>query len=157
MGYEEKEYLTKEKYKELKNELDFLATTRRKEIADQLEFAKSLGDLSENAEYHEARDQQALIEDRIGKIEHVLKHAEIVEHKTSNIVEIGSEVVVRKDKEKENKKFEIVGSEEVDMNKGKISHVSPMGQALMGKKKDDEFAFETPSGSKIKYTIISVK
>ena len=157
MGNEEKEYLTKEKFKELKNELDFLSTTRRKEIAEQLEFAKSLGDLAENAEYHEAREQQALVEDRIRKIEHVLKNAAIVLHKKGDIVEIGSHVVVRKDKDKENREFEIVGSEEADMEKGRISHVSPMGRALMGKKREEEFTFLTPSDVKIKYKIISVK
>jgi transcription elongation factor GreA len=157
MGNDEKEYLTKDKYEELTNELDFLTTTRRKEIAEQLDFAKSMGDLSENAEYHEAREQQALIEDRIRKIEYVLKNATIVAHKKNDIVEIGSSVVVRKEKEKENKEFEIVGSEEVDMTKGRISHISPIGGALMGKKKGDEFTFTTPSGAKIKYKIISVK
>ena len=73
MEEDEKEYLTKGKYKDLKYELDFLTTTKRKEIAEQLEFAKSLGDLSENAEYHEVREQQGLVEDRIRKIEYILK------------------------------------------------------------------------------------
>jgi transcription elongation factor GreA len=157
MSHGGKEYLTKQKYDELKNELDFLSTTRRKEIADQLEFAKSLGDLSENAEYHEAREQQALIEDRIGKIEYILKNAEIVSHKESDVIEVGSTVVIRKDKDKEDREFTIVGSEEVDMSKGKLSYMSPIGQAMIGKKKGDEFVFKNPAGVQIKYKIISVK
>jgi len=101
MENENKEYLTKEKYDELEKELAFLTTTKRKEIADQLEFAKSLGDISENAEYHEAREQQALTEDRINKIENVLKNAEIVEYKKSDTVVIGSTVTVKKEGERE--------------------------------------------------------
>ena len=157
MEEDEKEYLTKGKYKDLKYELDFLTTTKRKEIAEQLEFAKSLGDLSENAEYHEVREQQGLVEDRIRKIEYILKNAEIVSHKKGSDVEVGSTVTVRKEGQKENKEFEIVGSEEADTAKGKISYNSPMGQALIGKKKGEEFTFKTPAGTKIKYKILSVK
>jgi transcription elongation factor GreA len=74
---ETKEYLTKEKFEELKAELENLKKNKRREVADNLEYAKSMGDLSENAEYHEARDEQAEVEDRIAKIEQILKHAEI--------------------------------------------------------------------------------
>jgi len=158
MDYEEKEYLTKEKYEELKKELNFLITTRRKEIANQLEFAKSLGDLSENAEYHEAREQQAISEDRIRKIESVLKNAEIISgHKKNDVVEVGSTVIVKKEREKENKEFTLVGSEEADTALGKISHNSPLGHALRGMKKGEEFVFQTPNGSKLKYKVISIK
>lgn len=157
MGDDNKEYLTKDKHRELTEELNFLKTTRRKEIAEQLEYAKSLGDLSENAEYHNAREQQALTEDRLNKIEYILKNAEIVSHKKSDVVEMGSTVVVRKEKERENKEFVIVGSEEVDMSQGKISHQSPLGRTILGKKKGEKFVFETPAGGKLKYKIISVK
>jgi len=157
METEKKEYLTKEKFNELKKELKFLTTVKRKEIADQLDSSKSMGDLKENAEYHEAREQQALTEDRIRKIEHILKNAEIVLHKKSDVVEMGSTVVVIREKEKENKEFLLVGSEEADTANGKISNVSPMGKALMGKKKGEEFIFKAPSGTKIKYKIVSVK
>ena len=138
MGEENKEYLTKEKHYELMEELDFLKTTRRKEIAEQLEYAKSLGDLSENAEYHEAREQQALTEDRLNKIEYVLKNAEIVSHRKSDTAEMGSTVVVQKVGQRERKEFTLVGSEEADMAQGKISHQSPLGQAIIGKKKKEE-------------------
>jgi len=153
---EGKEYITKEKFLELKNELDFLTTTRRKEIADQLEFAKSLGDISENAEYHEAREAQALTEDRIEKIEYILKNAQIVTHQKNGVVAVGSVVVIKKEGEKENREITLVGSEEADSTKGLISHKSPIGQALLGKKKGEEFVFKTPVETQIKYKIISV-
>ena len=157
MPSERKEYLTREKLEELKKELHFLATTRRKEIADQLEFAKSLGYLSENAEYHEAREQQALTEDRINKIKNILKNAEGVFHKAGDVIEIGSTVVIKKDGEKTDREFIIVSSEEADTIKGKISYMSPLGQSMIGKKKGDEFIFKTPAGGQVKYKVISVK
>lgn len=151
-----KEYLTKEKYDQLAKELEDLKTTKRKEVAEQLQYAKGLGDLSENAEYHEARDKQASVESRILQLENMLKHAEIVVHKTGDIVEIGSEVtVLRKGETKENT-YTIVGLEEADMSSGKISNQSPLGQSLLGKKKGEVFEFKTPKG-KIEYKIVSVK
>ncbi len=150
------EYLTAEKYKEFKEELDFLRHTRRKEVAESLEYAKSLGDLSENAEYHEARAMQGAIEERIAKLEEIMKSAVIVSMHHSEVVGVGSTVVVRKEKEKEQRVYHIVGSEEVDMAAGKISHHSPLGQAMMGKKKGDAFAFTTPGGE-VHYTIITIE
>ncbi len=153
---EEKTYLSKEKFKELSNELDFLTTTRRKEIAEKLEYAKSLGDLSENAEYQEARDDQAGTERRIAELELLLKNVEVVKKHHSDKVEIGSSIVVQRVGEKEKKDFQIVGSEEADMATGKISNVSPLGQALMGGKKEDTVSFESPAGE-IKYKIVNIE
>jgi len=157
MDSKDKEYLTKEKHKELTNELDFLTTTKRKEVAHQLQSAKALGDLSENAEYHEAREQQALVEDRIRKIEYILKNAEIVTHKKGDTAEIGSTVIIQKEDEKEKKEFVIVGSEEADTATGRISHLSPLGQALLGKRAKEDFIFKTPTGTQLKYKVISIK
>ncbi len=92
----EKEYVTQEKHDELQKELHFLKTEKRKEIADHLEYARSLGDLSENAEYHEAREEQAQTEARIQQIETILKNAVIVAHKSGDTVEVGSKVTVTK-------------------------------------------------------------
>jgi len=156
MNQEEKEYLTKEKFEELKKELDFLKNTKRKEIADDLEYAKSLGDLSENAEYNEARENQASVEARIRRIEYIVKNAEIVTRKKGDDVQVGSTVVVQKEGQKETKEFTIVGSEEADSLQGKISYLSPLGKVLMGKRKGDEATFQAPSGDKIKYKIIKV-
>lgn len=151
-----KEYLTKEKHKELTVELEHLKTIRRKEIAEELEFAKSLGDLSENAEYHEAREAQAALEDRIATLESILASAEIVKVHHSNHVEIGSKVHVKKTGDKIEKIYIIVGSEEADMAAGKISFKSPLGEALLGKKKGDEFTFKSPVGE-MKYMIVSIE
>ncbi len=151
-----KEYLTKEKHRELVNELDFLKTTRRKEVAEHLEYAKSLGDLSENAEYHEARNSQAEIEERIAHLEAVLKIAEIVGPRQSDTVGIGSTVSVQKEKEMTPRTYSLVGSEESNMAAGKISDHSPLGAAMMGKKKGDSFSVATPGGE-VKYSILSVQ
>lgn len=154
---EAKEYLTQEKYDELTQELHVLIHEKRKEVAEHLEYAKSLGDLSENAEYHEARDEQAHTEARIAQIEHMLKHAEIVHHnKKSDTVEAGSTVVLTKAKEKGEHTFLLVGSEEADMAAGKLSYQSPLGRMLMGKKKGDSFELETPKGVVV-YKIVDVK
>ncbi|MEK7134136.1 MAG: transcription elongation factor GreA [Patescibacteria group bacterium] len=151
-----KSYVSKQKYKELGNELDYLKTTRRKEIAEKLEYAKSLGDLSENAEYHEARDDQAGTEKRILELEDILKHAQMVEKHHSEVVEIGSAIVVKKTGEKDEKKYQIVGSEEADTGAGKISYLSPLGAALMGKKKGDKTSFQSPVG-KVEYSIVEIE
>lgn len=151
------EYLTKEKYEALKTELELLVTKKRKEVAEKLEYAKSLGDLSENAEYHEARDEQAIIEDRIKKLESIIKSAVIVSEKhTTDIVSIGSTVIIAKEGSDKEQTYTIVGAEESDLSLGKISVKSPLGEALFGKKKGAKCTFNTPSGSTT-YKIISIK
>lgn len=150
------EYLTKEKFKELEVELELLKTVKRREIAEALEYAKSLGDLSENQEYQEARDSQAVLEDRIIRIEQILKSANIVSTQSSNLVSVGSTVIVAKEGETTRKSYTMVGSEEADASNGKISINSPLGLAAMGKSKGETFSFLTPSG-KMSYKIIDIK
>jgi transcription elongation factor GreA len=152
----EKEYLTKEKHKELTEELEYLKKTKRKEVAEQLEYAKSLGDLSENAEYHEARETQGIVEDRIQKLESILKSATIVSSHATDSVTVGSVVTVVRDGKKDEIVYTIVGGEESDLTSGKISVRSPFGISIVGKKKGDHFSYEAPVG-KIKYKIISIK
>ncbi len=152
----EKEYLTQEKYNELQAELHDLKTVKRKEVAEHLEYARSLGDLSENAEYHEARDDQAQTEARILQIETILKNAEIVKHVSGDTVEVGSKVTVQKEGDSSKTEFTLVGSEEADITLGKISHHSPLGSALFGKKKGESFEFQSPRGT-VKYKIVDVK
>lgn len=149
-------FMTKEKHQELAEELDVLTNTRRQEIAQKLEYAKSLGDLSENAEYHDARQEQAETEARIREIDNLLSHAKIVSHKKSDTVEIGSTVKVRKGQSRTDQEFVVVGSEEANMLEGKISYTSPLGSALMGKKKGETCTLETPAGE-VKYKITGVK
>jgi len=150
-------YLTPEKFEELKKELDHLKTVRRKEVAESLEYARSLGDLSENAEYQEARDMQAAIEERITHLEKVIKEAKIVAHdKKGDVVGLGSEVCIKKAGDKANICYTIVGSEEANIHEHKLSYLSPLGEALMGKSKGDEIQFETPNG-KQKYDVLKVE
>lgn len=153
---DEKTYLTKEKFDDLVKELEVLKTVRRKEIAENLEYARSLGDLSENAEYQEARELQAATEERIRKIESAVKNASIVSPKKSDVVSFGSQVVIQKEGESEKHIYQIVGSEEANMLERKISHLSPLGEAMMDKKKGDSFTFTTPNG-KMKYKVLDVK
>lgn len=153
---DEKTYLTKEKFDELNKELEVLKTVRRKEIADSLEYARSLGDLSENAEYQEARELQAATEERIRKIDSTIKNAVIVSPKKSDVVGFGSMVVIQKEGESDKHTYQIVGSEEANMLEKKISHLSPLGEAMMDKKKGDVFTFVTPNG-KMKYKVLEVK
>lgn len=150
-----KEYLTKDKYHELETELKELKTVARKEVAEHLEYAKSLGDLSENAEYQEARDNQANIEDRITQIESILKNASIIKGGNGGAVSIGSVVTVEK-KGSSAETYVIVGSEEADRSSGKISHLSPIGASLISHKKGDTVTVTTPKGE-VDYKIIEVK
>ena len=152
----EKEYLTQEKFNQLQIELQDLRTTKRKEVAEHLEHARSLGDLSENAEYHEAREEQAQTEARILQIEGIMKNAVIVKHTSGDVVEVGSKVVVSKFGDSSEQTFTLVGSEEADISVGKISHNSPLGASLYGKKKGETFEFQSPKGI-VKYKIIDVK
>lgn len=150
------EYITQEKKELLEAELHDLKTVKRKEVLEALDFAKSLGDLSENAEYHQAREDQGKLEERIAKIENILKNAEIVVRHHSDVVEIGTIVTVRKEGTKDLKTFQIVGSEEADMASGKISMRSPIGVALFGHKKGDKVSFQSPIGE-VEYKIIEIE
>lgn len=154
--YTEVEYLTQDKYNELEKELEILKTVKRKEVAESLEYAKSLGDLSENQEYHEARDNQVVLEDRIKYIEQILKTASIVSNESSGVVSVGSKITIEKESDKSRKEYYIVGSEEADATSGKISMKSPLGTAALGKSKGDIFSFETPQGI-MSYKIIDIK
>ena len=148
-------YITEEKRQALLAELKDLKGPKRKELLEALAYAKSLGDLSENAEYHQAREEQGKLEARIAKIEQILQDSETVKGGGGDIIEIGSKVVVQKDGTKETKNYVIVGSEEASMAEGKISNKSPFGKALFNKKKGDEVSFKTPGGV-VNYKIVNV-
>lgn len=153
---QQKEYLTKERQSELIKELDNLKTVRRKEIAQDLEYARSLGDLSENAEFSKAREDQAVIEDRISQLESILANAEIIKAHHSNVVEVGTKVHLRNKSDKKEVIYTIVGSEEINTDENKISLKSPIGAAVMGKTKGDEFTAKTPGGE-VSFTILSIE
>lgn len=149
------DYITKEKRKALEIELEDLKGPKRKEILANLEYAKSLGDLSENAEYHQTREDQGKLEERIVKIEKILESSKTISGGGGDIIEVGSKIIVQKEGYKEEIVYTIVGSEEADMKNGKISNKSPFGEALFGKKKGDNVSFMTPGG-KVNYKILNV-
>ena len=148
-------YITEEKKKALKAELVDLKGPKRKEILDALQYAKSLGDLSENAEYHQAREDQGKLEARILQIDGILQSSEVVKGGGGDTAEVGSKVVVQKEGSDEDKAYTIVGNQESNMAEGKISNKSPFGEAIFGKRKGDKFSFKTPGGV-VNYKIISV-
>ena len=152
---DEKEYLSLEGFKKLKEELVHLKEVKRKEIAERLEYAKSLGDLSENAEYQEAKEDQLNCEARIFELENILNRAVLISHHAGQFVELGSEVAVQKEGTPHAERYIIVGSEETDLAAKKISNESPLGKALMGKRKGEEVSVYTPKGI-IRYHIIDV-
>lgn len=150
-------FLTQEKFEELKKELDHLKTVRRKEVAESLEYARSLGDISENAEYQEARDMQGAIEERIQYLEKVIKEAKIVANvNKGDVVGLGSVVTIQKDGNTDSRKYTIVGSDEANIHEHKLSYLSPLGEALMGKAKGDAFTFDTPAGKQA-YAVLKVE
>jgi transcription elongation factor GreA len=151
------DFITTEKKVELEKELAILQGEKRKEIAEALERARSMGDLSENAEYHQAREDQGFNEDRIAQIENILRNSKVVSGKSkSSSVAVGSVIVIVKKGESAEKTVTIVGREEVDALQGKIAFDSPLGNALMGKKEGEEAEMEAPKG-KVIYKIKEVK
>lgn len=141
--YVSPEFLTK-----LNEELKDLKTVKRRELANRIEAAKSLGDLSENAEYHEAKDALGFVEGRILEIEDLLKNAIVVEQEVNaSNVRVGSTVTVLVNGKE--KTFTIVGSNEADPLTGKISNESPIGRSLLGSKVGDDVEVETPAGTTV--------
>ena len=149
--------LTNEGLTKLQDELDNLKNVRRKENTAALKVAKSFGDLSENSEYDEAKNEQAEIEARIAEIENMLKNAEIIDEDTvtTDVVSVGIKVKVNDLEDKEEAEYFIVGSTEADPMKGKISDESPLGMALLGHKVGDVVVVEAPMG-KLEYEILEI-
>ncbi len=141
--------ITDEGLKRLENELDELKTVKRKEVAEKIKVALSFGDLSENSEYDEAKNEQAIIEGRIAEIENQLKNVRVLDESdigTEN-VHIGSTVTVLDVNKKKSATYRIVGSTEADPLGGRISDESPIGKALIGHRQGDEVEVETPGGT----------
>jgi transcription elongation factor GreA len=140
-----KQYLTKERLEELKLELDELKNKKRNEVAQRLKTAKEYGDLSENSEYVEAREEQANVEARIFELEELMKDVETIEiGDGGDIVSVGSVVTVKKGDK--STKYTIVGSYEAKPEEGRISDESPLGRAFMKKKVGDKVSITTPGG-----------
>lgn len=154
---EEDIYLTKEGIEKLRQELDHLKGTARKELAERLRSAIEMGDLSENADYTKAKEDQAFMEGRIQELEETLKHAKVIKtgDNESGIVKIGSRVTV-KEEGYPKEAFHIVGSKEADPKNGKISYESPIGKSLLNHREGDIVRVETPAGY-TNFKIIEIK
>ena len=150
-----KQYLTKERLEEFKAELDDLKNKRRNDVAQRLRQAKEYGDLSENSEYAEAREEQANVEMRIFEIEDLLKSAVIIEKNGSaDVVAVGSVVTIKKGDKTST--YAIVGKYEAKPEEGRISDESPLGKAFLGHKPGDKVAVATPAGSAT-YEILKIE
>ncbi len=152
--------VTKEGLRKLKEELDTLKNVRRKELAERLKEAISYGDLSENSEYQEAKNEQAFIEGRILELEQMIKNAKIIAEKKAETkakdVQIGTTVTVQNaSMDEEPVSYTIVGSTEADPSDHKISNESPVGKSLLGKRRGDTVDVQTPAG-KIRYEVLKV-
>ena len=155
---EEKEViLTKEGYDKLEKELEFLRTEKRSEIAERIKVALGFGDLSENSEYDEAKNAQAENEGKIAELENKIRYAKIINESEidTKTVQVGNIVKVYDEDFDEEVTYTIVGSTEVDLAQNKISNESPVGAALLGKKKNDTVEVKTPAGLS-KYKILSI-
>ena len=155
---EKQEILTQEGYNKIEEEVEYLKTVKRKEVAERIKVAISFGDLSENAEYDEAKNEQAQVEERIVKLENILRKAVIIDESQidSNIVTIGSTVKVYDTDFEEEVEYTIVGSAEADPYNGKISNESPVGSAFIGKHKGDDVEVQVPNGVAI-YKILDIR
>ena len=152
---ENKVYITKKGLEELQKEYKDLTEVQRLKIAERIKTAREMGDLSENAEYESARDKQAFVESRIKDIEEIFKNVQIIsENAKTDKVGVGSTVRVHIDGDEE--EFYIVGAPEADPMKKKISHESPLGLALIGKKIGEKVSVEAPIGT-LTYTILEIK
>ena len=143
-----KKAMTKEEVKELELQLEELKTIKRKEVAEKIKVARSFGDLSENSEYDEAKNEQAMVEEQILQLETMLKNVELIDRDalTTESVEIGLHIKLYDEKYDEELLYQIVGSNSADPSKGKISDESPLGKALKGKKAGDSVEVEAPGG-----------
>jgi len=152
---QKQQFLTPEGEAKLRAELIELTGPKREEIAQRLRSAIQMGDLSENADYHKAKEDQSFLEGRIQEIEAILRTATIVEKKSSDVVTVGSKVTIQ-ESDFDPETFYMVGAKEADPRNGKISNESPFGKALMDHKVGDTVEAETPGG-KIKLKILSVE
>ena len=151
-----KKFITKDGLEKLKEELNYLKTSKRQEISKRIQNAKELGDLSENAEYSEAKEQQALNESRVVELEETFKNVETIDdrHSKSDFVNIGSTIKAKNGKIE--RTLTIVGSNEADPSEGKISNESPLAISFLGHKIGEKVEVETPKG-KVEYKIIEIK
>ncbi len=150
--------LSAERLEELKAELTYLKTVREREVADQIKEARSFGDLSENSEYDEAKNEQGKLYSRIAEIENILSNFVVIEEHAhdSDTVRLGSKITVLDLEYKEKEVYQVVGSQEADPMNGRISEESPFGRALLGKAAGAEVVVDAPAGA-IRYQILDIQ
>ena len=149
--------LSKKSLEDLKKELEYLQTVREKEVAEELKVARSFGDLSENSEYEEAKNNQARLYARKAELEEILAHAVIIEDTgDGNSVSMSSVVTIQDLENGDEDRYELVGSQEADPMHGKISDESPLGRALLGRSVGDEVEVEAPAGV-LRYKIVAIE
>ncbi|MDC0449231.1 transcription elongation factor GreA [bacterium] len=147
-------YITKEGLKKLKEELSELIDSKRPEVAKKIQEAREMGDISENSAYDSAKQEQSFMEGRISELEEIIKNAKVTQPKDPKTVDVGCRVVLHIEGDEE--EFHIVGAPEANPMERKISHESPLGAALVGKKIGDSVKIEAPVG-KLTYTILKVE
>ena len=150
--------LTPEGYEKLKQEIEFLSNEKRREVADRIRTAREFGDIAENAEYDDAKNEQALLEHRIATLEERLRNARVITKKdvAKDVVSIGSKVKLRDIDAKQTVEYRIVGSAEANPAENKLSNESPVGKAIMGHKKGDVVEVAAPRGA-LKFKILEIK
>ncbi len=151
--------ITPEGLEKLKEELEMLQTVRRREVAERIKEAREFGDITENSEYDDAKNEQAMLEQRIAQMEERVRRAKLIDAKTvdTKTVSVGVKVHVKDNKSGDSKKFQIVGSAESNLAEGKLSHESPIGRALLGHKRNDVVEVEVPRGPKRKLKITKIE
>ena len=155
MADQKQTYITEEGLKKLQEELDYLKNTKRKEIAERIRDAKELGDLSENAEYTEAKEEQSFVENRVLELESITRNVQLIKKsKKANQVDVGSTIEVE-NAEGTKMTYTIVGSNEANPVEGLISNESPIGKAFLGKKVGEDAEVEAPSG-KITFKVVKI-
>ena len=151
--------ITQEGLEKLKEEIEQLSTVKRREVAERIKEAREFGDISENAEYDDAKNEQALLEQRIAQLEERLRRSEVIDSKDidTSEVSVGTIVHVKDQKSGDSQKFQIVGSAEADPAEQKLSNESPIGNALMGHKRNEVVSVEAPRGPKRKLKITKIE
>jgi transcription elongation factor GreA len=151
--------LTKEGFKKLNDEIEYLSNERRRQVAERIKVAREFGDISENAEYDDAKNEQAMLEARIAKLTEQLAAARVIEKReiAKDVVSVGAKVRLRDVEAKQTVEYHIVGSAEANPAELKLSNESPVGKAIIGKKKGETVEVVTPRGAKLKYKILEIK
>jgi transcription elongation factor GreA len=150
--------LTQEGFKKLTQEIEFLSTDKRREVADRIRVAREFGDIAENAEYDDAKNEQALLEHRIATLEERLRNARVIEKKdiAKDVVSVGSKVRLRDLDAKQTVEYRIVGSAEANPAENKLSNESPVGKAIIGRKKGEVVEVTAPRGA-LKFKILDIR